>query len=114
MRIEGLEVQRPRAVRIRARVELRREGGTMDELRCRPRHGINQIQVTRRTVTGHEQKPRGSHGQNIFRDDEVAYVSESLLVATIRRRREVRILSNDQRRDAAAQGNDGKDQPTIQ
>src|SRR5215207_8165052 len=103
MRIEGRKVQRPWAVGIAAGVVLQLEGCAMDELRMRACRRIDQIQVTRCAVTGRKQQTRGPYGQNIFRDDEVTYIGQSLLVATIGRRRaclrsgwrDVRILSDD-------------------
>ena len=69
---------------------------------------VDQVQVTGCTVTGRQQKTRRPHGQNIFGDDELTDVSQSLLVATIGRRRDclrrrlrdVRILSDDRGRNS--------------
>ena len=122
VRIERLEIQRPRTVGIRTRVVLQGEGGAVDELRLRPCSWIDQVQVTGCTVTGRQQKARRPHGQNIFGDDELTDVSQSLLVATIGRRRaclrrrlrDVRILSDDRGRNSPSENDDRDDDPTLQ
>ena len=122
VRIERLEIQRPRTVGIRTRVVLRGEGRAVDELRLRPCDWVDEIQMTGCAVTGRQQKTRRPHGQNIFGDDERTDVRESLLVATIGRRRacllrrlrDVRILSDDRGRNSTS-GNDDRDEdPTLQ
>ena len=103
------------------------EGSAVDELRLRPCRRIDQIQVTGRTVTGRKQKTGGPNGQDIFGDDEVTDVGQSLLVVTTGRRRDclrgrcaggrlrdVRVLSDDGGCDGANEKNDGSKDPTLQ
>src|SRR4029078_942945 len=111
MCIERLQVQRPRALGVRALVVLHRERRSMYELRLRPRLGVNQVEVPRCAMTGCEQKTRGAHGNTVFRDHEVAEVGESLLVATTGRSpcgwlRDIRVLSDERRCDAPIEKND--------
>ena len=83
---------------------------------------VDQVQMTGCTVTGRQQKARRPHGQNIFGDDELTDVSQSLLVATIGRRRacllrrlrDVRILSDDRGRNTTSENDDRDDDPTLQ
>ncbi len=83
---------------------------------------VDQVQMTGCTVTGRQQKTRRPHGQNIFRDDELTDVRQSLLFATIgrgracllRRLRDVRILSDDSGRNSTSEDDDRDEDPTLQ
>src|SRR6185436_5488572 len=98
--VERLEIQRPRTVGIRTRVVLRGEGSAVDELRLRPFSRVDEVQVTGRTVTGSEQKTRRPDRQNVFRDDELTDVGQSLLVTARRRLSDVRILRDGRGRNS--------------
>ena len=120
--IEGLQVQRPRTVRVGARVVLQLEGGAVDELRLRPCRRIDQIHVTGRTMTRRKQKTGRPQVQDVFRDTSHRCRSVPARRDKQAKARCLRAAAGGDVRDSerrlgtysANEKNDGNEDPTLQ